>query len=75
MLVLSTANLDEALRGYATKYDCSSADINPIGSFSKKDVQKIIKYGIKEFGLYSLIDVRNAKPSSELVPLKCGKVV
>lgn len=25
------ANVDEGLRGYLTKYDCSSADINPIG--------------------------------------------
>ena len=25
------SNVDEGLRGYLTKYDCSSADINPIG--------------------------------------------
>jgi NAD+ synthase (glutamine-hydrolysing) len=35
LLVLGSSNLDEALRGYFTKYDCSSADYNPIGSFSK----------------------------------------
>lgn len=35
LLVLGAANLDETLRGYYTKYDCSSADINLIGSFSK----------------------------------------
>lgn len=23
--------MDEALRGYYTKYDCSAADVNPIG--------------------------------------------
>jgi hypothetical protein len=28
---LAAANVDEGLRGYLTKYDCSSADINPIG--------------------------------------------
>lgn len=33
-LVLGSANVDEALRGYLTKYDCSSADINPIGAQS-----------------------------------------
>lgn len=33
LLVLGSANLDEGLRGYFTKYDCSSADINPIGNF------------------------------------------
>lgn len=31
LLVLGTANVDEGLRGYLTKYDCSSADLNPIG--------------------------------------------
>ena len=31
MLVLGSANVDEGLRGYLTKYDCSSADVNPIG--------------------------------------------
>jgi len=31
LLVLGAANVDEALRGYFTKYDCSSADIAPIG--------------------------------------------
>jgi len=35
LLVLGTANLDEGLRGYMTKYDCSSADINPIGGINK----------------------------------------
>ena len=31
LLVLGSGNVDEALRGYLTKYDCSSADLNPIG--------------------------------------------
>jgi len=35
LLVLGSSNLDEALRGYFTKYDSSSSDVNPIGSFSK----------------------------------------
>jgi NAD+ synthase (glutamine-hydrolysing) len=35
ILMLSSANLDESLRGYFTKYDCSSGDLNPIGSVSK----------------------------------------
>ena len=34
-MVLGSANLDEILRGYFTKYDCSSADLNPIGIISK----------------------------------------
>jgi NAD+ synthase (glutamine-hydrolysing) len=35
LLVLGSANVDEGLRGYMTKYDCSSADLNPIGAISK----------------------------------------
>ncbi len=34
LLCLGSANVDESLRGYLTKYDCSSADINPIGAIS-----------------------------------------
>jgi NAD+ synthase (glutamine-hydrolysing) len=44
LLVLGSANLDEGLRGYFTKYDCSSADINPIGSICKKDIKKFLMW-------------------------------
>ena len=44
LLVIGTGNVDEALRGYMTKYDCSSADINPIGGISKGDLSKMIHY-------------------------------
>jgi NAD+ synthase (glutamine-hydrolysing) len=27
-----------------TKYDCSSADINPIGSISKADIKKFLSW-------------------------------
>jgi NAD+ synthase (glutamine-hydrolysing) len=33
LLVLGSSNVDEALRGYFTKYDCSSSDIAPIGKW------------------------------------------
>ena len=42
LLVLGTGNVDEALRGYFTKYDCSSADINPIGAVSKGDLKQFL---------------------------------
>ncbi len=32
------------LRGYYTKYDCSSADLNPIGSISKQDIRLFVKF-------------------------------
>ena len=44
LLVLSSANVDEGLRGYLTKYDCSSADLNPIGSISKTDLRSFCKF-------------------------------
>jgi len=39
LLVLGSANVDEALRGYYTKYDCSAADLNPIGGVNKRDLK------------------------------------
>ncbi|KAA8498143.1 Glutamine-dependent NAD(+) synthetase [Porphyridium purpureum] len=44
LLVLGSANVDEALRGYLTKYDCSSADINPIGGISKTDLKAFLRW-------------------------------
>lgn len=44
LLVLGSGNVDEALRGYLTKYDCSSADINPIGGIAKNDLKKFLRY-------------------------------
>lgn len=44
LLVLGSANVDEALRGYMTKYDCSSADVNPIGGVSKTDLKSFLMY-------------------------------
>jgi NAD+ synthase (glutamine-hydrolysing) len=46
--------LTTSLRGYFTKYDCSSADINPIGGISKTDLRKFIAYAQKEFGMFHL---------------------
>ena len=40
-----------SLRGYLTKYDCSSADINPIGGISKTDLKKFIAFAEVEFNL------------------------
>lgn len=51
LLVLGSANVDESLRGYLTKYDCSSADINPIGAISKTDLKRFIAWAETEFDL------------------------
>ena len=69
LLVLGTGNLEEALSGYITKYDCSSSDINPIGSISKLDLKEFLKFGVKDLKLKSLESIIKAKPSAELKPL------
>lgn len=44
LLVLGTSNVDESLVGYVTKYDCSSADLNPIGAICKRDLRSFLHY-------------------------------
>jgi len=44
LLVLGSSNIAEGLRGYLTKYDCSSADINPIGGINKTDLKDFLAY-------------------------------
>jgi len=71
-IVLATGNVDEALMGYLTKYDCSSADINPIGGLCKSDLKSYLDYCGKE--IYhdkpELVAILNeiiaAPPSAEL---------
>jgi NAD+ synthase (glutamine-hydrolysing) len=75
LLVLGSANVDESLRGYFTKYDCSSADLNPIGSISKTDLRSFILYCSDSFKLTSLKSIYDAPPTAELEPLsKDGEV-
>jgi len=70
LLVLGSANVDEALRGYYTKYDCSAADINPIGGINKRDLKAFLKWAAKERGIGELERVANAVPTAELRPDK-----
>jgi len=69
LLVLGSANVDESLRGYFTKYDCSSADINPIGSICKQDLRSFILYCNDKFKIESLKAIYDAPPTAELTPL------
>ncbi|KAH3665395.1 hypothetical protein OGAPHI_003579 [Ogataea philodendri] len=69
LLVLGSANVDEQLRGYLTKYDCSSADINPIGGISKTDLIRFIVWAEKEFELPILKEFIDATPTAELEPI------
>ncbi len=68
LLVLGSANLDEALRGYFTKYDCSSADLNPIGALSKVNLRRFLIWAGTSRGMPTLLEIANCKASAELQP-------
>ncbi|KAJ1654434.1 glutamine-dependent NAD(+) synthetase, partial [Dispira simplex] len=68
LLVLGSANVDESLRGYMTKYDCSSADINPIGGISKTDLRNFLAFYREKYQIPILTSFLDATPSAELVP-------
>jgi NAD+ synthase (glutamine-hydrolysing) len=68
LLVLGSANVDEGLRGYMTKYDCSSADLNPIGAISKQDLKRMLFWAAKEFDYDILLEIAGAPPTAELRP-------
>uniref|UniRef100_A0A8C7W8K7 Glutamine-dependent NAD(+) synthetase n=1 Tax=Oncorhynchus mykiss TaxID=8022 RepID=A0A8C7W8K7_ONCMY len=74
LLVLGSANVDESLTGYFTKYDCSSADINPIGGISKTDLKSFLQYCVEQFQLTALKSIMAAPPTAELEPLMDGQV-
>ncbi|KAL8799923.1 MAG: hypothetical protein Q9182_005542 [Xanthomendoza sp. 2 TL-2023] len=69
LLVLGSANVDECLRGYLTKYDCSSADINPIGGISKGDLSNFLCFAKTEYSLDILESFISATPTAELEPI------
>ncbi|XP_077420957.1 glutamine-dependent NAD(+) synthetase [Vanacampus margaritifer] len=75
LLVLGSANVDESLTGYFTKYDCSSADINPIGGISKNDLKGFLQYCVEKFQLTALRSILAAPPTAELEPLTDGQVL
>ncbi len=71
LLVLGSANVDEGLRGYMTKYDCSSADLNPIGAISKGDLKRMLLWASDRYGSQSsavLKEIAGAPPTAELRP-------
>ena len=50
---------------------CSSADVNPIGSFSKIDLRGFLEWAADEktLGYTALLDVVHAAPTAELEPI------
>lgn len=75
LLVLGSSNVNEALRGYFTKFDCSAADINPIGGIDKTDLRNFLQDAIEKFDLSTLLEIVSAAPTAELQPLQDGEIV
>ncbi|KAI1171259.1 NAD+ synthase [Nemania sp. FL0916] len=74
LLVLSSGNVDENLRGYYTKYDASSVagDLAPLGSISKNDAKLFQRWALQAWDLPILEEFLTATPSAELLPLSAG---
>jgi NAD+ synthase (glutamine-hydrolysing) len=83
-LVVGTGNCSEMNRGYFTKYDNSSGDINFIGDLSKGEIFNLIRYYSREGAFYFrkekgkeydadqfsfLEDLVKSKPTAELRPI------
>lgn len=77
-----------SLRGYLTKYDCSSADINPIGGISKTDLRSFCRYmsqkypELRKYGIhvsknpfyFKSFSILKAPPTAELEPITSAYV-
>jgi NAD+ synthase (glutamine-hydrolysing) len=72
LLVLTSGNVDENLRGYYTKYDASSGDLAPLGSISKNDAKLFQRWAHKEWDLPIMLEFVEATPTAELLPLSAG---
>lgn len=52
------------------KYDCSAADLNPIGSVSKQDLRSFLRWAAVHLNFPSLAGVEAAPPTAELEPIR-----
>jgi hypothetical protein len=59
----------ERHRGYVTKYDASSADLNPIGAISKTDLRRFLQWAAENLGYTALFEIVTAPPTAELEPI------
>lgn len=57
---------------FLVQYDCSSADVNPIGGMSKSDLGSFLRWGATGLGYPSLSEIAAAPPSAELEPRRDG---
>jgi len=70
LLVLGSSNADESLRGFYTKYDAASADINPIGSLSKTHLREFLRWCGEKWPTFrkTMTGILTTVASPELTP-------
>lgn len=73
LLVLTSTNLDKALRGNFHKYDTSSGDYCPLGSLSKFRIREYLEWNYNKHGFEFIKDVLSCKSMVELTPLSMGR--
>ena len=70
LLVFATGNLSEVMRGYYSKYDNSSGDLDLIGSLHKHHIWKVLRFLAKKDNKFSILtEIADQKPTAELRPL------
>ncbi|KFM68177.1 putative glutamine-dependent NAD(+) synthetase, partial [Stegodyphus mimosarum] len=82
LLVLGTGDADEGLVGYGTKFGFSSADLSPLGSFNKQDIQLFLEFAVCHYKLANAGNLLHAlkvnydweSTAKSLEDLKCNIV-
>lgn len=74
LLVLASSNVDQTLCGNYTKYGCSSADLNPIGSISEADLSAFLRYAKEEFNIPCLKEISQENTGSMQKSLSSGGI-
>lgn len=69
LLVLGASNIGEGLRGYYTKYDTSSSDLNPIGGINRTDMNSFLRYFAYKTDMQIFQQVADDKPTSEITAM------
>ena len=69
LIVMATGNCSEVVRGYYSRYDNSSGDINVLGSLVKHDVKSILTHMANTESDFSLLrEIADQAPTAELKP-------
>lgn len=75
LIVMATGNCSEVVRGYYSRYDNSSGDVNVMGSLVKRHIKDVLRHLAKvETDFAILQHIANQAPTAELKPNQDNKV-